>query len=485
MGRENVRLSKPNFTTDGSFFYAIDETTQLLQCRTDDGSQAFGYLLDTAPASTIKELTWDGVFFWSLENHLTGITVNGFTIRKWAVDDFICKQIQKFDFVDDSLHTYRADAFAVEHYRTSVGLGNDPGTGTGYTGVNVLSQINLYDTSRMAVGDIVYFVKRWTPAHRRYGTTDIEQLYANSIISSTRVEFSTNTVGNPYGDGKGWRGKEANPTSSEPLPPDEVYWTKYLWVFNSYYGKVATPALYKINAYTGANIAQYSGTQYGSVGGSTFYVKYNTDVKTDPDHTYDSNTFNTSVVDDVSRGGKQTYVLFIKGATCMFYNSLTGVMDRSMAIDNIKTDSVNIWPVYDMDIIGTEPDVSILRLQTGTTYKNSGGTWVDESWATYNYDRSILKRHARSVSVTATPSIVPISTGTASIVAYIRDQYNEAIPNGKIVSFTDDDSGTSSAYVSPTSVGTDAFGRAWTSFFAGGTEKDVKITATCTWVDDT
>lgn len=483
MARENIRLSKGNFTTDGTFYYSILEDAQVIQVKVDDGTVAFSYPLDTTVAQAVKELVWDGVFFWSLEDYKPAATITGFVIRKWAIDDFICKQITHYDFIDTATQTYRASSFAVEHYRSAVGPGNDPGTGTGYTGVNILDQIYLYDTSKLSVGDIVYFVKRWTPAHRRYGTTDIEQLYVNQILSSTRVEFSTNTVGDPYGDGKGWRGIEANPAASEPLPPDEACWTKYLWVFNSYSpGPVATPALYKINAYNGSLISQYTGTQYGSVGGSTFYTKYSTDTKADPDHTY-GHTFNTSVVNDVTRGGYQTYVVFIKSNACLFYNTSTGATDRSLAVDNVKVDTVNVWTVYDMDIIGTEPDVTLLRLQTGTTYKNVGGTLIDETWATYNYDRTLLKRHARSIAVVSEPTIVPIVTGSATFTATVRDQYNEAIPAGKTVSWTDDDSGVGEASVSPASSSTDAFGRARTTFLAGATEKDVKVTATCTWVE--
>jgi hypothetical protein len=484
--RENIRLSKPNFTTDGSFFYFIHETAQVLYAKVDDGSQSFTYPLDTTPSQPIKSLEWDGVFFWSLEDHITTVTVDGFVIRKWVLDDFICKQISVYTFVDSATHTYRSSSFAVEHYRTSIGLGNNDGGGNGYLGVNLLDEVYLYDTSKIAVGELLYFVKRWTPTHVRYGTANIEQVLVNSIISSTKVGLSSNTVGDPYSDLRGWRGQEANPSASEPLPPDEVYWTKYIWVFNLYSpGPTSTPALYKINAYNGSLISQDSGTQYGSVNASTFYVKYNTDSKTDPDHT-ESLTFNTSIVDDASSGGKQTYVVYIKSSSGLFYNSTTGATDRSLLVDNVKVDTVTLWEVYDMAVMGTEPDVTLLRLQLGTTYKNTGGTLIDETWSSvYSYDRSLLRRHAKSIAVTATPSIVPITTGNAAIVATVRDQYNSSIPAGVQVSFTDDDSGTGTASLSPTTATTDAFGRAYTTFYAGSTEKDVKVTATSTWVSTT
>lgn len=482
--RENVRLSKPNFTTDGSFFYSIHETAEVMFVKVDDGTVAFTYPLDTTPDQTIKELEWDGVFFWSLEDHETGGNTDGFVIRKWALDEFVCKQINIYSFIDDDLHTYRASSFSVEYYSSSIGLGNNDGSDNGYTGVNLQDEIFLYDTSLISVGEVLYFVKRWTPAHNRYASSNIEQLLVNSVLSSTKVEFSSNTVSDPYGDARGWRGKEANPSASEPIPPDEVYWTKHLWVFNENSpGPTGTPAIYKINAYNGSLISQDSGTQYGGIGGSTFFVKYNTDTNTDPDHT-ESLKFHTSIDDDSENGGKQTYVVFIKSSSALLYNTNTGATDRSLIVDNVKTNTIDVWSVYDMAVVGIDPDVVLLRLQIGTTYKNDSGTIVDESWSSkYSYDRTLLRRHVKSIAVTATPSIVPITTGTAAIVATCRDQYNEQLPSGVQVNFSDDDSGVGEASLSPTVSTTDAFGRAYTTFYAGDTEKDVKITATSTWVE--
>ena len=483
--RDNVKFSKPNFTTDGEFYYSMLEDSDVLQVKVDDGKVSFSFPLDTSISETIKSLEFDGIFFWTLEDHKNGGDVDGFTIRKWAIDDFIVKQIQKFDFVDNATHTYRASSFAVEYYRTSVGLGNNDGGGNGYMGVNLQKEMFLYDTSKLVVGDIVYLVKRWTPTHQRYGTNNVEQMMVNEIISSTKVGFSSNTVVDPYGDGRGWRGHEASPSAGQAVPPDEVCWTKYIWVFNSYSpGPTSTPALYKINAYNGSNIAQYSGTQYGSVNGSVFYTKYSTSSKTANGMT---NTYNTAIVTDSEAGGKQTYIIYVKASSAIFHNATTNTTDRSMNAGNVKVDTISIWDVYDMAVTGVGTDVVLLKLQTGATYKNSGGTIVDEAWSNYNYDRVLIRRHVESIAITATPSIVPITTGTASIAAYLKDQYNNTVPAGVAVYFSDDDSGAGSASLSPqyppTPAYTDAFGRAYTTFYAGGTEKDVKITATSTWVD--
>jgi hypothetical protein len=166
----------------------------------------------------------------------------------------------------------------------------------------------------------------------------------------------------------------------------------------------------------------------------------------------------------------------------MLFNVSTLTVDRSMNIDNVKVDNVNIWPAYDMDIIGVEPNVTILRLQLGTTYKNISGSYVDEGWSTYNYDRTLIKRHAKSISVTATPPIVPVAGNYSDIAAYVKDQYNEAI-SGVRVYFSDDDSTPSGASVTPGYDDTDLFGKAVTQFISGTVEKDVKITATCTFIE--
>lgn len=458
MTRENIRVSDPNFTYDGEYFYCLLKTAQTLQVKTDDGNIAFSYPVDTTIGNTIETLEWDGVYFWSIED-----STGGFKIRKWALDDYILKQISVYTFTSGGIHTYSADDMAVEHYRLTLG-NNDNGSG-GYTvGIR---DINVSDTTKISIGDRLTFVRARTPAHLRYATSYVETGTVQEILSATSVRLTSVMSSDPYGDGKGFRGPSASyVAATEPVPPDYVYVHKYLWVLNAYApSDLTTAALYKINAYNGSNVVQYTGTQYSGINAATFYTKYNTSGVA-------PNVYNTTVVNDATMGGLQTYLLFAKGSTLLFFNTSTLTIDRSMAIDNVKADNINLWTVYDLATGGNEPNITLYRLQRGTTY---GDPASDESWSSaYSYERTILRRYVKSISVSGEPTVVPADgASTSRITAVVKDQYNTAV-NAKTVAWTDDAGGR----LSPTSSTTDIFGRAFTTYTAGTTEADVKITAT-------
>ncbi len=475
MVRQNIRLSEGNFTSDGTYFYCMLDGSQALQQKVDDGTVAFTFPLDTSVTGNILELSWDGVYFWSLEDNGS----SGFYIRKWAIESFICKQKQLFTFTNGATHTYDSSAFAVEHYRLTVGT-NDNGSG-GYT--TGLTDINISDTSMLEPGDVLTFVRRSTNIASRSATTQVEQAVVQLVLSPTQVRLTGAMAGNPHGDGKGFRGPSVVPGGSSPLTPDEVFVTKHLWIANANApGAPGTPALYKVRASNGSNIVQFTGTQYSSIGGMTFYTTYNQGTGIDVNAT----KYNTTIVDSASLGGKQTYVLIARSNTLMFFNASTGAIDRTLIMNNVKVDTVSIWPVFDMEVLGIEPNVVLYRIQNGTTYKNSSLVLTDESWGAsqWNYEKQLLRRVVSSISVSADPSIIPADgNSTSNITATLRDQYNDLIGSGKTVNWSDDSGGsgggTGQGLFNAQST-TDAFGVARNTYKAGTTEQDVKITAAVT-----
>ena len=467
MSRQNIRVKAPNFTTDGEYFYCFLQESQTMQAKTDDGNIAFSYPIDTTVDGTITSLEWDGVYFWTIEEHGSGATA-GFKIRKWAIHAYVVKQLSVFTFSSDTTHTYDADDFAVEHYRVTL-RDNSNGAG-GYT--MGIQDINVSDTAKMAPGDILTFVRAGTPAMSRYATTFVQTAVVQSVLSSTKVRLTAAIVADPYGDGLGYRGPGASyNTNTEHPPPDLVYVTKALWVFNENApGDTSTSALYKINAYNGSNIVQYVGTQYGGITAATFYTKYNTSIK-DVNKIY--STYNTTIVNDPVRGGLQTYILFVTTTSLLFYNVTTGVIDRGMTINNLKANATSWWQVFDLCVGGYEPDVTLYRLQGGTTF---GVPLTDQTWTpqAYSYERSILRRYVHSITVVASPAIIPADNASTSIImATVRDQYNDLVP-AKTVYWTDEGAGR----VSPNSSTTDHLGKAFTTYTAGNVQADIKIVAT-------
>ena len=470
MVRENIRFQEGNFTSDGTYFYTILDGSQVLQQKVDDGTVAFTFPLDTAVTGNVQELEWDGVYFWSLEDRAGG---TGVIIRKWGIESFICKQQQVFELTDGAVHTYTSDAFALENYTLTVG-NNVNGDDYTYN----LTDITISDTSMLEPGDVLTFVRRLTSPAQRVGTSFVEQGVVQSVISSTVVRLTAAMQGTPHngtgdpGDGRGFRGPGVTPGTGEPPTPDLVYVTKNIWLANEDSpSNPGTPSIYKIRASNGSNLIQFSGTQYDGVGGLAFYAKY-TYNETNPNYPYP-----LVVVEDGDAGGRQTYLLIARGSTLLFFNTDTNVIDRSLVMNNIKVNTISNWPIYDMWVGGVEPDIVLYRLQLGTTYKNQSLVLVDESWSTYNYEKQLLRRVVNSIAVSVEPSIIPVNTGQATVTATLRDQYNDLVPAGVIVNWSDD---ATTGGVTFTQQNTDEFGVSRIGYNAGTTEEDVKITASVT-----
>ena len=96
MAYENVTLRKRNFVMVDGYFYMIDEDIDSLIVKTDDGTQAYSYPLDTTITDQIVSLEYDGRNFWTLEN-LAG---NNLRIRKWYLDNYVCKLRTTFNLIE-------------------------------------------------------------------------------------------------------------------------------------------------------------------------------------------------------------------------------------------------------------------------------------------------------------------------------------------------------------------------------------------------
>lgn len=471
--RENIRLSEKNFTGDGTYYYSVLDGSQALQQKVDDGTVSFTYPLDTAVGGNILALDWDGVYFWSLEDKSGG---DGVIIRKWGIESFICKQQQIFQLDDGATHTYDSEAFAIEHYRLTVGNNIN---GDAYT--IGLSTIQVSDNSLLESGDVLTFVRRRTSAAQRVGTQYVEQGVVVSTVSgsTTGVVLNAQMAGDPHGDEKGFRGPDVDIDDldgTHPPTPDEVFVTKYIWLANDNSpGASGSPSIYKLRASNGSNVVQFSGAQYTDVEGMVFYTKYVYGAGLDDPLL---TPYRDTVVTDGDMGGKQTYVLISRGSTLLFFNADTNVIDRSMVMNNIKEDTIALWEVYDLFVGGIEPNIVLYRLQNGTTYKDEELVIHDEAWSSvYSYEKQFIRRIVNSIAINAEPSIVPADgLSTSAITSVLRDQYNNTISSDKTVVWSED-SGDVASRLSASQSPTDGFGIARVTYTAGNTEQDVKITA--------
>lgn len=229
---------------------------------------------------------------------------------------------------------------------------------------------------------------------------------------------------------------------------DPIHHSRYLWLFNDFSGKIENGALYKFDANTGTYIERYSDNEYNSVGASTF-------IKTNK----------------IRRLGTIYALLYIKSTNLKFLNIDTMSAICTLNMDNIQSDESTVISVYDLCIrSGT-----IYRLQAEAMYYE-----VDYVWSTYNYQVSPLREFIDSITVGASPSILPSDgVNTAKISAAVFDQYAEPIIY-KEVSFVDNND---TGFITSTPVLTYLDGIAVTSYKAGITPAAVTITATATQYD--
>ena len=403
MAYENITLRKRNVVMVDGYFYMIDEDLDNLIVKTDDGTQAFSYPLDTTISTEISSLEYDGRNFWTLEN-LAG---NDIRIRKWYIDNYVLKLRDTFNLVETGSHKYESDAFTVEHYHIAF-------SGDEAAGQNILS---ITDGSKLSSGMTI-------------------TLGPNS--SGQVEEASVNSAGADW--------VQINGTTSYAYSSgDPITFFNNFWIFNDWNGLVAEGALYKFSAYTGSLVTKYSGGAYANVDACTFYD-----------------------MTDVYGAGSDA-ICYIKGTNMIFLDpDAITTSFGSMVMDNVEDDNSTVIDIYDVTIEGD----NVYRLQLKATYYGTTYTFADTN---YSYQLSTLNPFVTSISLSANPAILPADLVSASaITAIVKDQFLNPIAS-KLVYFTDDDP---NGYIVTSPVSTNSLGVATTSYKAGSTANEVRITAT-------
>lgn len=376
MAYENVRLRKGNFTIVDGYYWTMDEDTDSLIVKTDDGTIAFSYPLDTTITQTVKCMEYDGKNVWTLRD--TG--TNQVTIDRWYINNYVCTLRDSFDFVPGPSHNYDVDAFTVEHYHVEFSANESAGQ----------SILSVTDGSDAASGYTVVL-----------GPNSLGQSEEQTVNTATTDTIQINgTTTYAYDSG------------------DPITFYKRLWLFNNYDGLDGTTgALYEVDAYTGAVITKTATGAFKDITACTFYgiPKYVFDRSVGP-----------SVVDP-----RYNSICYVKGTNLIFLDPDDVTTSfSSMTMDNTESDQATNIPIYDLAIEGS----NVYRLQLKATYY--GAT---SSWTTYNYQLSSLNPFITSISLRADPAILPANgVNTSSITAIVKDQFNLPIQS-KAVYFTDDD----------------------------------------------
>lgn len=420
MASENVKLRKRNVTVSEGYFYMIDEDQDSLLQKTDDGNTAFSYPLDTLISNQTESLEFDGVYFWSLEDSGT----NDVAIRKWKIDNYVCKQQKKYNFTESGSHKYESQAFSIEHYHTTLTTSVSGGTVSGTLYLDKYSDSPAMSYTTLSGGDYNY---NGVTLHLGPNTNGEEEDVEVLTTFSGGVTLTSGTV--------------YDYASSDP-----VNFYTHIWMFNDFNGtSSSTGALYKFDAYTGNYIRKYSGGAYKSVKSATFYT-----------------------IDSFAEFGAVDSLCYIKGTNTLFVDINETVLGSlryygSMVMENIKSDEATVITVYDMAMDAN----NMYRLQlipdgTGTT------------WTYYSYLLSPLESFVTSISLSASPAIIAANgLSTSDILAVVKDQFFEPIV-GRNVTFSENGSGSLTGGTLKT---TDSNGRAETIYKSGTTAQEVKVTA--------
>ncbi len=281
MAYENITLRKRNVTVVDGYFYMIDEDLDNLVVKTDDGTQAFSYPLDTIISTEISSLEYDGRNFWTLEN-LSGEDIR---IRKWYINNYVLKLRETFSLVETGSHKYESNAFTVEHYH--IEFSGDESAGQ--------SMLSITDGSKLSSGMTITLGPN--------SSGQVEECTVNSAGADFVQINGTTTYS--YSSG------------------DPITFFNNIWIFNDYDGLNLTGALYKFSAYTGSLITKYSGGAYSDVEACTFYdmsdvygagsnaicyVKGTNIIFLDPDDI--SNSFGSMVMDNVEDDNATVIVIY-------------------------------------------------------------------------------------------------------------------------------------------------------------------------------
>ena len=415
---ENIKLNvtnQPNFAVYQGYFYTFDYIQDSLLQKTDDGNTAFSYPFSDLLVVAVENAEFDGVYFWSLEDPAGG---NNMTIRRWKIDNYICKLQQTINLVSGVTHDYHSRAFAVEHYHDTLAVGiSAGGTNVYLTTYSGSNSLNFVSTSGVAL-----------TIHLGPNSSGQEEDVIVSTVSSGVITVTSGTVYN-YAQG--------NP----------AHFYTYIWMFNNFDGKLSTTgALYKLDAYTGAVITKYPSGAYMDVTASTFYR-----------------------VNSFTSYGNVDALCFVKGTNTLFVNtSVSGSIlpyYGSMVMRNILADTIAVIPVKDLAM----DSQNVYRLQRAP----DAGSSITQ-WSAYSYVLSTLDHFVTSISLAAYPATIAANTiSTAGITAMVKDQFLLPI-SGRLVNFTDDDT---PGYIVTTPVNTDSTGKAMTTYKSGNTAREVKITA--------
>jgi len=421
---QNIRLVNPNMVRDDGYFFSFDEETDVMIQKTDDGTLAFAYPLDTPIPSEVTSLDFDGESFWTMEN-ITATASDGFRIRRWVIENFVMVLQQTFSFATDTNDTFESAAFAIERYEGTLTSGAIENTST--TNVS-------FDTTVFAL---------LTPGTKMFIGPSTKGGFEGETES---VTISTTGAGNAV--------TFTSPLTNGFTSGDPVVFSKNIWFFNENFLKTAgVGALYKISALDGTISSRTSGGAFVTVNAADFV---------------EIDSFSGSLAIH-----NKPFLIFIRTNNLLFIdiNDSNLITELSSIQNNLNIATTEAFDVFDL---GHEGD-TLFRLQKKF---NIAGTETTES--THNYQLATFRPFPTAIALTAVPAILPADSGasTSLITAVVTDQY--ALPfgaGGSTIQFSTAGGGTGSSLSETGLIALPANGTVSVTYTTGDTAGLVTISA--------
>ena len=368
---QNIRLLNGNFTRVDGYFYSFDDDTDTMIQKTDDGTLAFAYPLDTPIPNEVIDLTYDGESWWTME-HISATPADGFVIKRWIIANFVMVLQQTFNYATDSNDTFESDAFAVETYEATI-------TANGQENNNQLTVSFPSDVFAQITSGTTLFLG---PSNKAGFEGESLRVTASSTNPATLTVTLTSNKSVGFASG------------------DKVVFSKNIWLFNqNYLQETGTGALYKINLLDGNILSRTKGGAFKDVDASSFVDL--------------TGVFSGSL----SSFNLPSYLIFIRTNNLLFIDVLDSQLTTSLSSiqNNLSPDTSEVYSVFDLALEGD----TFFRLQQKF---NINGTESSES--TFNYQLATFKPFPTAIALSAVPAIIPADSNSTSLVtAVVTDQY--------------------------------------------------------------